>query len=80
MIFDFWELSEGIAALFIIMVFGVIFYSWELMIPLLGFCLVASPLIKKRNNKGVFFHWPYRHLGIALPGLINPKRRKKYSD
>ncbi len=79
-IFDFWELSDGFAALVIILVFGVIFYSWGTMCALLLLVLGAGPLIRQRNEKGIFLHWPYRWLGVSLPGLINPKGRRIYSD
>ncbi|MGE4233055.1 MAG: hypothetical protein AB7F43_06980 [Bacteriovoracia bacterium] len=80
MIMDHFELSDAFAALFIILIFGVLFYSWSLMTLLLVLVLGFGPVIKKRNHKGIFLHWPYRHLGISLPGMINPKRRRKYSD
>ena len=80
MIFDFWELSEAFAGLIVVLVFGVIFYSWSTMFILLCFVLIAGPIVRGRNHKGIFFHWPYRHLGIQLPGLINPKGRRKFSD
>ena len=80
MIFDFWELSEAFAALFVVLVFGVIFYSWATMFLLLGAVLVAGPMIRNKNHRGIFFHWPYRKFGIQLPGLINPRGRRKYSD
>jgi len=42
--------------------------------------LIAVPAIKKSNNRGIFLHWPYRHLRVSLPGLLNPRGRRKYSD
>lgn len=80
MIFDYWEFSDAIIAIFIIMVFGVVFYSWFIMFFLLFLCLVLGPIIKKKNNRGIYFHWPYRFFGISLPGLINPLGRNKFSD
>ena len=80
MIFDFWELSDGILALFIVLVFGILFYSWGVMILLLIMTLVVGPTIKKRNSKGIYLHWPYRKFGISLPGLMNPRGRRKFSD
>jgi hypothetical protein len=79
-IFDFWELSDAFAALFIILIFGVLFYSWGVMFLLLLLALGVGPIVKRKNKPGVFFHWPYRHLWISLPGLINPRGRRKYSD
>jgi len=80
MILDFWELSEAFVALFVVLIFGVVFYSWALMSGLLLLVLIAMPIIRGRNNRGVFFHWPYRRAGLELPGIINPKRRRKFSD
>lgn len=84
LIMDFWELSDAFLGLMIILVFGVLFYSWGLMFLLLVVCLGAGPFIKRRNKPGIFFHYPYRHFGIELPGIINPKcgahSRKRYSD
>ena len=80
MVFDYWEFSDALAALLIIMVFGVIFYSWALMFILLFLCLVVGPLIKRRNYRGIFLHWPYRYLGLSLPGMFNPKGTRKFSD
>jgi len=79
-IFDFWELSEAFTALFVVLLFGVVFYSWGSMFLLLLLVLFAMPVIRTKNNRGIFFHWPYRHLTLELPGLINPKRRRKFSD
>lgn len=80
LIFDFWELSDAFSALAIILVFGVLFSAWGLMVALLCFTLGAGPIIRRRNHPGVFFHYPYRHLWINLPGLINPRGRRKFSD
>lgn len=79
-IFDFWDLSEAFAALFVILIFGVVFYSWGLMLLLLLGVLLVAPVIRTKNNRGIFFHWPYRKWGISLPGVINPKGRRKFSD
>ena len=80
LIFDFWELSDAFLGLMIILVFGVLFYSWGLMMLLLILFLAIGPIIKRRNNPGIFFHWPYRKLWIELPGMINPRGQRKYSD
>lgn len=79
-VFDFWELSDVFIALFIILVFGVIFYSWGTMFIFLVFFLGVGPVIKRRNNKGIFLHWPYSRLNMSLPALINPKGKRIYSD
>lgn len=81
MVFDFWELSDVFTALFIILIFGVLFYSWGTMFFLLVLCLGAGPAIKKKYPKGIFFHWPYAKLRMDLPGLVNPKGpKRRYSD
>ena len=80
MIFEFWEISDIFIALGVILIFGIIFYSWWTMFFLLLLILGLGPWIKKRNNRGIFLHWPYRHLGMSLPSLINPKGKRKYSD
>ena len=76
MILDFWELSEAFVALFVVLIFGVVFYSWALILVV----LIARPVVRGRNNRGIFFHWPYGRAGLELPGIINPKRRRKFSD
>lgn len=80
MILDFWELSDAFLGLMIVLVFGVLFYSWGLMTLLLALALGLSPVIKRRNKPGIFFHYSYRKVWIDLPGLINPRGRRKYSD
>lgn len=80
MIFDYWELSDAFLGLMIVLVFGVLFYSWGIMTLLLILALGLGPAIKRQNKPGIFFHWPYRHLWIELPGIINPRGRRKYSD
>jgi hypothetical protein len=80
LVFDYFELSEVFAALFVMLIFGVIFYSWGLMFISLGIVLGVVPQVRRRNIKGIFFHWPYRKFQMSLPGLINPKGPKKYSD
>ncbi len=80
MIFDYFELSDAFAALAVIMVFGVALYSWGLMTILLAFVLGVGPVIRRRNNKGIFLHWPYRKFGVSLPGFVNPGEGRRYSD
>ncbi len=80
MVFDHFEISDVFIGLFIILFFGVVLYSWGTMLALLILFLGIGPFIKKRNEKGIYLHWPYKHFGMSLPGLINPKGRKKYSD
>lgn len=58
MVFDFWELSDVFIALFIILIFGVLFYSWGTMFTLLVLCLGAGPVIKRKYPKGIFFTGP----------------------
>lgn len=81
MVFDFWELSDVFIALFIILIFGVMFYSWGTMFTLLVLCLGAGPVIKKKYPKGIFFHWPYASFCMELPGLVNPRgKTRRFSD
>jgi len=80
LVFDYFELTEVFAALLVMLVFGIIFYSWGLMLLFLILILGVGPHVRRRNKKGIYFHWPYRKLHMSLPGLINPKGRKKYSD
>lgn len=81
MVLEFWELGDVFAALFIILVFGVVFYSWGTMLFLLTFFLGVSPVVKRRYPRGIFFHWPHRKLRMDLPGLVNPKSEaRRFSD
>jgi len=80
MIFDFWQLSEAFLALGVMLVFGVVFYMWGTMFFLLIAVLLVAPWVRSNNPRGIFFHWPYRRLGLSLPGLVNPKGRRKFSD
>ena len=81
MVFDFWELPDVFLGLFIILIFGVLFYSWGTMFVLLLLCLGAGPVIKRKYPKGIFFHWPYARLHMDLPGLVNPKGlARRFSD
>jgi hypothetical protein len=80
MVFDYFELGEVMVALLCLMLFGIVFYSWRLMFLSLFVVLGLGPVARRRNKKGIFFHWPYRHLGMTLPGLMNPKKSQKYSD
>jgi hypothetical protein len=50
------------------------------MMLLLVFFLVLGPIIKKRNNRGIYLHWLYRKFFMTLPGLMNPKGTRRYSD
>lgn len=80
MIFDYFELSDAFAALAVILIFGVVLYSWGAMTMLLILVLGVAPMVRRRNNKGIFLHWPYRTFGVALPGLVNPGEGRRYSD
>ncbi len=80
LVFDYFELGEVFVALGALLLFGIIIYSWELMFLSLFSTLGVLPIIRQRHRKGVFLHWPYRYFGMNLPGLINPKGNKKYSD
>jgi len=80
MILDYFELQDAFAAVGIVLVFGVLFYEWFLMILLLVIVMGFGPAIRRRNEKGIFIHWPYRKFGMSLPGLLNPKGKKSFSD
>ena len=80
MLFEVWELSEIFVALFLILILGVLFYEWVLLCLLLAATLVGLPYVRRNFNKGMAFHYPYRHLGMHLPGLINPGGRTRVSD
>ena len=80
MVFDYFELGEVFVALAIILIFGVLFYAWGLMLFILALTLGLGPYIRRRSERGVFFHWPYKNLGMSLPGLVNPHGTKKFSD
>jgi hypothetical protein len=80
MIVDVWELSEAFAAIFVVLTLGVIAYAWGAMCAALLIVLVAVPVIKKKHHRGIFLHWPYRRMRVSLPGLINPRGRRKFSD
>ena len=75
--FDLWDVG---LALMIITIFGVILYSWWVMLFLLALSLGVMPVVKRNNNRGVFLHWFYRKCGVSLPGLFNPKYRRRVSD
>jgi len=77
-IFDFWQLSDGVLALVVILVFGVILFSWMPMVLLLVAILGLMPFLRSVYPKGIFLHWPYRYLNITLPGLLNPKGERTY--
>ncbi len=80
MVFDYFELGEVFAALSAMMLFGIVLYSWKMLFLSSFLILGVGPVVRRSNNKGVFVHWPYRHLRMSLPGLINPHSNKKYSD
>ncbi len=80
LIFDYFELSDAFAALFIIMIFGVLLYAWTEMLALLVLCLGVGPHVKRSRPKGIYLHWPYRKLNMSLPGLFNPKGCRRFSD
>lgn len=80
-VFDFWELQDVFIGLGIILIFGVLFYSWISMFTLLTLFLGLGPIIKRKHPKGIFFHWPYANLKMDLPGLLNPKSKHQiFSD
>ena len=80
MVLEFWELSEVFVALALILVFGAIFYQWALLCALLVLALVGLPYVRRNFNRGMIFHWPYRFLGMRLPGILNPGANRRMSD
>jgi len=79
-IFEFWEIGEIFFALFLILVFGVLFYEWLLMTVLLGMTLIGLPYLRRNFNKGMVFHYPYSRFKMTLPGLIQPRGKRIVSD
>jgi hypothetical protein len=79
-VFDYFELGEVFAGLAALLVFGIIIYSWQLMLLSMILTLGIGPYVRRRNKKGIYFHYPYKKIGMNLPGLINPGENKKYSD
>lgn len=80
LVFEYWELSEVFVALAMILIFGIMFYEWVLLCVLLILTLIGLPYIRRNYNRGMEFHYPYKTLGMSLPGLINPKWRGRMSD
>lgn len=80
LVFDYWELTDVFAALTVIFIFGVLFYSWGTMLLLLALVLGFGPAIKRRYPRGIFMHWPFSRLHMSLPGLVNSKGSRRYSD
>ncbi len=80
LVFDYFALSEIFSALFVVLLFGIIFYSWGLMFVILILVLGVGPVVRRRSNRGIYFHWPYRRFYMGLPGIVNPKGRRKFSD
>ena len=52
LVFDYFELTEVFAALLVMLVFGIIFYSWGLMLLFLVVILGIGPQVRRRNKKG----------------------------
>lgn len=80
LVFDYWELTDVFAGLAVIFIFGVLFYSWATMLLLLFIVLGIGPAIKRRYPRGIFMHWPFANLGMSLPGLINSRGKRQFSD
>lgn len=80
LVFDYWELTDVFAALAVVFIFGVLFYSWGSMLVLLVLVLGIGPAIKRKYPRGIFMHWPHANLYMRLPGLINPQGSRKFSD
>lgn len=80
LVFDYFELGEMLCSLVCIIVFQLVIGSWILMLLSLITTLGVMPIIRRSHPKGIFFHWPYRHLQMNLPGIINPKGNRNFSD
>lgn len=79
-VFDIWELTDVFVALAMILIFGILFYEWALLVVLLSVTLIGLPYVRKTYPKGMVFHYPYRRFGMELPGLFNPYGRPVMSD
>jgi hypothetical protein len=79
-ILEFWELGDAFAALLTVLVLGVIFYAWGAMFLVLSLQLFVWPLIRRRFPNDILLHYPYRRFHVSLPGLINPRGRRRFSD
>ena len=80
MVFDYFELKEMMISIFVMLLFGIIINSWKLMFLSLFVTLGLLPVIRRRNQKGILLHFPYRRFGMSLPGLVNPGKGRRYSD
>jgi hypothetical protein len=80
MLFDWFELSDAFAVLGIVLVLGVLLYAWIAMLVGLVIVIGIVPVIRHKNDPGVFLHWPYKTFGMSLPGIMNPGGESRYSD
>ena len=80
MILDHWQITDIFAVLVIMLFGGLILKEWLLAMIGMGFVLGFVPSIRKNNEKGFFFHWPYRNIGIPLKGLHNPHGGTKFGN
>lgn len=80
MILDYWELTDVYAALVILFICGLILAQWTLTLVLFVLVMGLIPSVRRKNEKGFFFHWPYKNLGVPLRGLPNPLKKTRYSD
>ena len=49
LVFDYFELSELFVALLVVLIFGIVFYSWGLMLLLLAAVLGAGPVVRQKK-------------------------------
>ena len=77
---DLWDLSDILTCLASILIFGLVFYSWVLLLLSLIWTLIANPMIKRKFNRGFLLHLPYRLLNMKLNGLVNPGKGQRFSD
>lgn len=80
LVMDYWELTDVYATLIVVIVGGLIMAQWLLTLIMLVTVLGVVPSVRKNNEKGFLYHWPYKQLGIELRGITNPQRRSAYSD
>ena len=74
MIFDYWELGDAFAAIGVILVFGVLFYEWTLMMALLLVVLGIGP-----GDEVIVFEPYYENYGpdAILSGAVPRFVRQK---
>ena len=80
LVLDYFTLGEVFSSLGAMFFFGVVLYSIPMVFISCVLILGIAPVIRKKNKRGVFLHYPYKRFHMSLPGLVNPKGHRKYSD